>query len=87
MESILNLGDLVSHIEVYVARRADVLIVDVKGEKAAPLHPKSGRAPKEAAIFSELSRSKVAEIVSMSDRSATQCDPGTARPRTAGSSH
>ena len=70
MTSILALGDLLARIERYAARRADGLIVDEEGVIAAPLQPRAATVLREAAIFGELPRNKIVEIVGMSERSA-----------------
>lgn len=70
MASILALGDLLPRIDSYAARRAEGLIVDEKGIKAEPLHPRAAAVLREAAIFGELPRNKIVELVGMSARSA-----------------
>ncbi len=69
MRSVLRLNDLLPRIESYVARRARGEIVDERGHKAEPLHPKAGLILREAAIMGELPRSKIVEIAAMSERS------------------
>jgi hypothetical protein len=58
MTSILKLGDLLQRIDGYVSRRTNGLIIDEKGQKAQPLHPRAGAVLKEAAILGELPRSR-----------------------------
>jgi Fic family protein len=69
MTSMLRLRDFLPRLENYVKRRADGSIVDEKGRVAEPLHARAGLVLREAAIIGELPRSKVIEIVDMSERS------------------
>jgi Fic family protein len=68
MRSILTLNDFLSRLANYVALRSKGEIVDEKGRIAEPLHPKAGLILREAAIAGELQRSKIVEIVDMSER-------------------
>lgn len=70
MSSMLALGDLLSRLENYVSRRSQGLIVDEKGKKADPLHPRAGDVLREAAIVGKLPRGRVVQLVGMSERSA-----------------
>lgn len=70
MSSILALGDLLPRIDSYVAKRSEGSIVDEKGVKAMPMHPRASSILREAAIVGELPRSKIVELVGMSERSA-----------------
>lgn len=69
MQNVLRLNDLLPRIENYVTRRSEGAILDEKGRKAAPLHPRAGAILREAAIRGELPRSAVVELVEMSERS------------------
>lgn len=70
MTSILSLNELLPRLENYVSRRSDGSVVDEKGRKATPLHPRAGLVLREAAIRGELPRGKIVELVEMSERSA-----------------
>ncbi|MCC7307247.1 MAG: Fic family protein [Acidobacteria bacterium] len=70
MSSILALGDLLPRMDSYVAKRSEGSIVDEKGVKALPMHPRASFILREAAIVGELPRNKIVEIVGMSERSA-----------------
>lgn len=70
MSSILALGDLLPRIDSYIAKRSEGSVVDEKGVKALPMHPRASFILREAAIIGELPRNKIVEIVGMSERSA-----------------
>ncbi len=70
MTSVLRLNNFLPRLENYVSRRADRLIVDEKGRTATPLHPRAAFVLREAAIMGEISRSRIVELVEMSERSA-----------------
>lgn len=70
MSSVLALGDLLPRIDSYAAKRSEGSIVDEKGVKASPMHPRASLILREAAIIGELPRSTIVEIVGMSERSA-----------------
>src|SRR5690606_11089889 len=70
MSSILALIDLLPRIESYATKRAEVLIIDEKCTKAAPLHPRASAVLSEAEVSGELPRNKVVEILGLSERSA-----------------
>ncbi|MGD9629828.1 MAG: Fic family protein [Pyrinomonadaceae bacterium] len=70
MSSVLALGDLLPRIDSYAAKRSEGSIVDEKGVKASPMHPRASFILREAAIIGELPRNKIVEIVGMSERSA-----------------
>lgn len=69
MGNVLRMDDLLPRIENYVLRRNEGAIVDEKGGKAPPLHPRAGRILREAAIRGELARGTIVELVKMSERS------------------
>ncbi len=70
MRSVLRLNNFLPRLETYVSRRADGLIVDEKGQPASPLHPRAAFVLKEAAIYGEIPRSKIIDLVDMSERTA-----------------
>jgi hypothetical protein len=65
----LQLNEFLPRLEAYVARRAKGDVVDEKGKKSAPLHPKAALILREAAIMGELPRGKVSATIAMSERS------------------
>jgi Fic family protein len=70
MSSVLGLNNFLPRLENYVSRRSNGLIVDERGQTAKPLHSRAGYVMREAAIMGELSRSRIVELVEMSERSA-----------------
>ncbi len=70
MTSVLRLNNFLPRLENYVSRRADGLIVDEKGHPAKPLHPRAGFVLREAAMLGEISRSRIVELIEMSDRTS-----------------
>ena len=70
MGSVLSLSDLLPRIENYVSRRAEGAILDEKGRKASPLHPRAGLVLREAAIRGELPRGMIAELIEMRTRTS-----------------
>lgn len=69
MSSMLSLGDFLERLEKYVSSRANGLVIDEKGAKSEPLHPRAGLVLERAAIKGEIARSQVYEIIEMSERS------------------
>lgn len=70
MTSVLRLNNFLPRLENYISRRADGLIVDEKGVAAKPLHPRALSVLREAAMLGEIPRSRIVELVEMSERSA-----------------
>jgi Fic family protein len=70
MTSVLRLNNFLPRLENYVSRRSDGLIVDEKGQPSKPLHSRAGFVLREAALLGEISRSRIVELVEMSERSA-----------------
>jgi len=70
MTSVLKMNNFLPRLENYVSRRADGLIVDEKGHPANPLHPRAASILREAAIYGEIPRRKIIDLVEMSERTA-----------------
>ena len=69
MNSLMIIDGFLDRMDKYVKFRNAGLIVDEKGRRNAPLHPRTSTVLKEVAIRGELSRGEVFRIIEMSERS------------------
>lgn len=69
MNSLLALDEFLERLEKYVELRKSGLIVDERGSKMPPLHPRAAVVLKEAAVKGELARGEVFRLIEMSERS------------------
>jgi len=69
MASVLRLNNFLPRLEKYVSQRANGMIVDEFGAAFLPLPPRTASILREVALTGELPRSRVVEIVGMSEKS------------------
>jgi Fic family protein len=69
MNSMMTLNEFLERLEKYVELRNAGLIVDEKGKKFTPLHPRTWVILKETAVKGEIGRGEIFKLIEMSERS------------------
>lgn len=68
MNNLLALNGFLERLEKYVSLRNSGLIVNERGERLAPLHPRAAEVLKKTAVAGDIPRGAVFKIIEMSER-------------------